>query len=584
MQGPTLPISEEIHATKYRLPDESFEQCVYRLAGTLRDGNDHWRAIKEIFGDMRFLPGGRVQNAIGSPRTTTAFNCFVSGLIEDSMPSIMQRATEASETMRRGGGIGYDFSRLRPRGELISTLGSRASGPVSFMDIFDAICKTISSAGHRRGAQMGVMRIDHPDIEQFIQVKQRKGALEGFNISIGVTDEFMECLKAGEPFQLRWNGKTYSKVDPQALWDMIMRSTWDYAEPGVLFIDTINRMNNLYYCETIEATNPCGEQPLPPYGACLLGSFNLVKYLDIDWSVKGRSFNWPRFEADVFHIVRAMDKVVDSTVYPLETQEAEAKAKRRMGLGITGLANAGEILGYPYGSEDFLDFTERVLNRLANYAYQASTEIAREKGVFPAYREHEYLRGKFIEKLDEDTRSAIARYGIRNSHLTSLAPTGTISITADNVSSSIEPPFRLTYDRTIEAWDGPQTEEVTDYAYRVFGIKGRTAADLTANQHLAVIAAAQQWVDSAVSKTCNVGKEVPFDEFRTLYSRAWELGCKGLTTYRDAGKRKGVLAAKDTTEEQRPIALNGGGTNPEVVIAGVEACRFDPDTGRRTCE
>lgn len=577
MQGPTLPISEEVHASKYRLPDESFEQCVYRLAGTLRDGNDHWRAIKDIFGDMRFLPGGRVQNAIGSPRSTTAFNCFVSGTIEDSMGSIMTRATEASETMRRGGGVGYDFSRLRPRGELISTLGSRSSGPVSFMNIYDAVCQTISSAGHRRGAQMGVMRIDHPDIEQFIMAKQRKGVLEGFNVSIGVTDEFMRCLEAGEKFPLRWGGKTYTEVDPQALWDMIMRSTWDYAEPGVLFLDTINYYNNLYYCETIEATNPCGEQPLPPNGACLLGSFNLVKYLSPATEFShGYRFNSSRFEADVFHIVRAMDNVIDRTVYPLPAQEKEAKAKRRMGLGVTGLANAGEILGMSYGSPEFLTFTDEMLQRLANYAYQASTELAREKGAFPAYDPKFYLDSNFVRRLDDATLALIDRHGIRNSHLTSIAPTGTISITADNVSSGIEPPFRLSYERTMQAWDGPTVEEVSDYAYRVHGVKGRTANELSANEHLSVIAAAQKWVDSAVSKTCNVGANVSFDEFRDLYHNAWKLGCKGLTTFRDNGKRKGILKAKEKDDNSFEKALD------EAIK--VQACTYDPATGTRTCD
>lgn len=569
MQGPTLPIAEETHASKYRLPEESFEQCVYRIAGALRDGNDHWRAIKDIFGDMRFLPGGRVQNAVGSPRTTTAFNCFVSGVIDDSMNSIMARAAEASETMRRGGGVGYDFSRLRPRGDLISTLGSRSSGPVSFMGIFDAICQTISSAGHRRGAQMGVMRIDHPDIEQFIAVKQRQGMLEGFNVSVGVTDEFIGCLLEGKEFALRWGGKVYSHVDPKALWDTIMRSTWDYAEPGVLFIDTINRMNNLAYCETIEATNPCGEQPLPPNGACLLGSFNLTKYITHN-TIEGYEFNWSRFEADIYHVVRAMDNVIDRTIYPLPEQELEAKSKRRMGLGVTGLANVGEIFGYPYGSEEFISFTDGVLQKLTNYAYLASTELAHEKGKFPMF-EARYLDSNFVQRLDNNTISAIEAHGIRNSHLTSIAPTGTISITADNVSSGIEPPFRLTYERTIQSWDGPTTEEVTDYAYRVFGVKGRTADELTAAEHLSVVAAAQKWVDSAVSKTCNVGPNVSFDEFSKLYLDAWTMGCKGLTTFRANGKRKGILIDKQNKDKNKNQNTN-------------TACTFDPETGKRTCD
>lgn len=585
MHGPPTLFAEEIHANKYRLPEESFEQCIYRIAGTLRDSESHWRSLKDILMDQRFLPGGRIQNAIGSPRQTTAFNCSVSLPIEDSMASIMLRATEAAEIMRRGCGIGYDFSRLRPRGDLISTLGSRSSGPVSFMNIFDSICGTISSAGHRRGAQMATLRVDHPDIEIFVRAKQNNYALRGFNISIGVTDEFMNHLQSGEKFPLRWGGKVYSHVDTCALWDEVMRSTWDYAEPGVQFLDTINRFNNLYYCEEIETTNPCAEQPLPPGGMCLLGSFNLVKYL-IPQNGSGFGFNWSRFEADIFHIVRAMDNVTDRTIYPLPAQETEAKSKRRMGLGVTGLANAGEVLGYPYGSSAFLDFTDELLRKLANWAYQASVELAREKGSFSLFDKEKYLAGNFIRKLDDATLAMIDRHGIRNSHLTSIAPTGTISLAAGNVSSGIEPPFRLSYERTIQNWDGPSVEEVTDYAYRVYGVKGRTANELTAEEHLAVLATAQKWVDSSVSKTTNVGKNVSFDEFRGLYTRAWELGCKGLTTFRDDGKRKGILKATETKGVDHTQNLSAQNLNVQSLSGAttVIACTYDATTGMRTCD
>lgn len=572
MYGPPTPFAEEIHATKYRSDGETFEQCVYRIAGTLKDSNDHWRALKDVLMDMRFLPGGRIQNAIGSPRKTTAFNCSVSMPIEDSMTSIMQRAAEAAEIMRRGCGIGYDFSRLRPRGELISTLGSRSSGPVSFMNIFDSVCNTISSAGHRRGAQMATLRVDHPDIELFVRAKQNTTALQGFNISVGVTDEFMECLQSGDKFSLRWGGKVFSEVDPQALWDEIMRANWDYAEPGVQYLDTINWMNNLYYCENIETTNPCAEQPLPPGGMCLLGSFNLVKYIRATNDYY--TFDWSRFETDVFTVVRAMDMVIDKTIYPLPAQELEAKAKRRMGLGVTGLANTGEVLGYPYASAEFISFTDELLQKLANWAYQASAELAREKGAFPLFDKERYLAGNFIRGLDDATQALIDRHGIRNSHLTSIAPTGTISLSAGNVSSGIEPPFRLTYERTVQTWDGPNTEEVSDYAYRVYGVKGRTSNELTAKEHLAVVATVQGRVDSAVSKTVNVGRDVTFDKFRDLYADAWALGCKGLTTFREDGKRKGVLKAKDDkpTEDTHKDEQK------------VEACTFDPETGKRTCD
>ena len=383
--GMVVPISDEIDSIKYRQSGEDFYGKVVRIAGALKDSPDHFESFKDALRHMRFLPAGRVQNAIGATRQTTAFNCFVSGAIDDSMDSIMGRATEAAETMRRGGGIGYDFSRLRPRGNRIKSLDSKASGAVSFMQIYDAVCQTIASSGHRRGAQMGVLRVDHPDIEQFITAKNDGTSLTGFNISVGVTDDFMQCLEEKKPFKLRFEGETYDEIDPVALWDIIMRSTWDWAEPGVLFIDTINRMNNLHYCETIEATNPCGEQPLPPYGACLLGSFNLTKY------VGAGAFDFGLFTGDINNVVRAMDNIIDRTIYPLKEQEQEAKNKRRMGLGVTGLANAGEMCGKPYASQEFIEFSREIFKVLRDYSYAASSDLAAEKGSFPLYDEYQYL-------------------------------------------------------------------------------------------------------------------------------------------------------------------------------------------------
>ena len=355
--------------------------------------------------------------------------------------------------MRMGGGIGYDFSTLRPKGDLIVKLQSRSSGPISFMEIFDAVCRCTSSSGHRRGAQMGVLRIDHPDIFDFVRAKQNETFLKGFNISIAVTDEFMECKRDGKPFQLKFGGRVYREVDTNELWDAVMRSTWDWAEPGVLFIDTINRMNNLHYCETIAATNPCGEQPLPPFGACLLGSFNLVRYVSKD--MHGWRFDWDRLARDIAPVVRAMDNVVDRARYPLPQQEHEAKSKRRMGLGVTGLANAGEALGLPYGSKGFLDFTRRVLTLVRDESYRASARLAQEKGAFPLYS-NEYLDSKFVRTLPEDIQGLIEFYGIRNSHLTSIAPTGTISLCADNISSGLEPVFSYGMERTVIEFEGPR--------------------------------------------------------------------------------------------------------------------------------
>jgi ribonucleoside-diphosphate reductase alpha chain len=411
---------------------------------------------------------------------------------------------------------------------------------------------------------MGVLRIDHPDIEQFITAKHNSDKLTGFNVSVGVTDEFMRHLESKEPFSLRYDGKVYKEVDPVALWDMIMRSTWDWAEPGVLFIDTINRMNNLWYCETIEATNPCGEQPLPPYGACLLGSFNLPKYVDME----RQAFNEDLFVADIRTTVRAMDNVIDRTIYPLPAQEEEAKNKRRMGLGVTGLANAGEMLNLPYASPEFMDFAETVLRMLRDTTYDTSADLAIEKGPFPLFDSHKYPQGEFINSLPTSIQDKISATGIRNSHLTSIAPTGTISLTADNVSSGIEPPFSLYYDRTIQQFDGHQIERVSDYAY-MQGVSGLTANEITEEEHLSVLALASQFVDSAVSKTCNVGDDVSYDDFKKLYVNAWMEGCKGITTFRAAGKRYGILnEVKPAENDNEPKA---------------EACFIDPMTGQKEC-
>jgi ribonucleoside-diphosphate reductase alpha chain len=556
--GMKTSLAQEIDIGKYRQTGEDFYGKIVRIAGALKDTPDHFEAFKDTLRHMRFLPAGRVQNAMGAARQTTAFNCFVSGKIEDSMDSIMGRATEAAETMRRGGGIGYDFSNLRPRGDRIKSLDSKASGAVSFMQIYDAVCQTIASSGHRRGAQMGVLRVDHPDIEQFITAKNNGTALTGFNISVGITDEFMKCLEKKEPFPLKFDGTVHEEVDPIALWDMIMRSTWDWAEPGVLFLDTINRMNNLYYCETIEATNPCGEQPLPAYGACLLGSFNLPKY------VHNKSFDFGLFTGDISNVVRAMDNVVDRTIYPLPEQKQEALNKRRMGLGITGLANAAEMCDMPYASKKFMKFATEVLTTLRDYTYAASSTLAQEKGSFPLYDSHKYTSGEFFKTLSPWVQDQIKEHGIRNSHLTSIAPTGTISLTADNVSSGIEPPFSLFYDRTIQEFDGHQIQRVEDYAYSQ-GVSGRTANEISAEEHLSVLALVSKYIDSSVSKTCNVGNDVDYDQFKDLYYNAWKQGCKGITTFRAEGKRYGIL--NEVKEEVQ-----------------AEACFIDPMTGQKTCE
>ena len=565
--GPQIQACDDLHAQKYRLPNESFNEACARQAGSMADDDEHRSTFKNILLNQRYMPAGRVQAAMGSPKNVTAYNCFVSGTIEDSMDSIMDKAKEASETMRRGGGIGYDFSRIRPRNDRIVSLDSSASGPVSFMDIFDSVCNTIVSAGHRRGAMMGVLRVDHPDIEEFIRAKKDSTTLTNFNVSVGVTDEFMDCVAKDKMFDLQFDGRVYNTVNAKALWDEIMRNNWDWAEPGILFIDRINDDNNLYYAETIEATNPCGEQPLPPYGACLLGSFNLVKYMEkANQHKEYYTFNYLQFKMDIPHVVRAMDNVIDRTQYPLVQQETEAKDKRRMGLGITGLANILTLMGIRYGSPEAVKITRKITKTLMCGTYETSALLAKEKGAFPLYTE-EYLDSKFIQRLPLDIQDLIKRYGIRNSHLTSIAPTGTISFTADNISSGVEPVFSNQLDRTVQTEQGPIIVPLKDYVYNTYNIRNVEADDLSTDAHIDMQIAVQPFVDSAVSKTINVSEKVKFEEFKEIYMKAWKGKLKGCTTFRLAGKRYGILNKVEPLEEP---------------IEGA-ACFIDPTTGNKEC-
>lgn len=550
---------------KYRLTGESFEDCCFRISSTLSDNDEHRRALSDILLDMRFLPAGRVQAAIGAPLKVTPWNCFVSGTIADDFEDIMQKATEAGKTMRLGGGIGYDFSTLRPRGSNIKSLNSSSSGPVSFMSIFDSLCGTISSAGHRRGAQMGVLRVDHPDIEEFVCAKRNSHNLTRFNISVGVTDPFMKAVKEGTDFNLKFRGKVVKTIDARALWEMIMRSTWDFAEPGVLFIDRINKMNNLWYCEQLAATNPCGEQPLPPYGACLLGSFNMVKY------ITQTGFNSEQFKTDIKAVVQAMDNIIDIGIYPLPQQEEEGKSKRRMGLGVTGMANALEHMDFPYGGPKYIQAQDWILEMLRDTAYLASIDLAKEKGPFPLY-DPRFLEGKFVKSLPKETQELLSRHGQRNSHILSIAPTGTISLAADNISSGIEPVFTHEYIRTIQTEEGVRHEEVTDYAFREWGVRGRTANELTVEEHVGVLTAAQRYVDSACSKTCNVGPDVSWDRFKGAYMLAYDGGAKGITTFRVTGKRMGILNAKEAETKEYIDDEDE-----------VQVCKIDETTGQPTC-
>ena len=591
--GPKLAYSDQIHAEKYRLPSETFRDAVGRVSHALTSDDDgaDYHAFRDILLHMRFMPAGRVQAAMGSPKAVTPYNCYVSGTIPDSFvdrdnaecSSIMHRAEQAAATMRMGGGIGYDFSTLRPDGALIEKLKSRSGGPLGFMPIFNEVCKVTSSAGNRRGAQMGVLRIDHPDVLKFIHSKHNADRLTGFNISLAITDEFMEALAAGRTFRTRFDGRTYNELDATETWEALMRSTWDWAEPGVLFIDRINSMNNLWYCEEIAATNPCGEQPLPPFGACLLGSFNVVQYLSKDQ--EGRyHFDWDQLEADVPHVVRAMDNVVDRSLYPLIEQAAEARSKRRMGLGVTGLANALEAMGHEYGSIGFVGFEARLLAFIARHCYVASAKLAEEKGAFPLYDER-YLQGKFVRSLDADVQELISRHGIRNSHLTSIAPTGTISLAADNVSSSIEPVYRYHQERTVLMDAGRQTVDLYDYGFANLKVRGRRTSmgEVTARQHVDVLVTAQRHVDSAVSKTVNCDGSMPWEDFKNVYQSAYELGAKGCTTFNKDGKRAGLFREH---HEDRDMPFPGENTLAMTGVVGDvgASCDFDPATGRRSCE
>lgn len=911
MHGPQTTYADAIHSEKYRLPGETFRDAMSRVASALQDSSEHYYAFRDTLLDMRFMPAGRVQAAMGSPKNVTAQNCYASGTIPDSFvdrdnpeqSSIMHRAEQAASTMRMGGGIGYDFSTLRPAGALIQKLQSRSSGPLGFMPIFNEVCKATSSAGNRRGAQMGVLRVDHPDVHAFIAAKHNSTALTGFNISVAVTDDFMDALAAKRPFDLRFGGQVYSTVDPAELWEMLMRSTWDWAEPGVLFIDTINRMNNLWYCETIAATNPCvpagtpiltrngwqaidelvgasvevwngeewscvvpkvtghnqklvtvylsdgrtlrctpahrflladgrrlpasdleigdkllkhswpviesgsdndmayqqgffsgdgwfdsrgrayvglygekkalvdefagatisreyaitggyegtdltqtriyasmcagrmlpkefvpdtswsvasrlewlaglmdadgcavpsynsvvvqisskdrdflsnvqlmlntlgvastlttmkecwrlgvsannlqrltdlglhlrrldvsgnnpqrdasrfvsvvavvddgdvadvvycfteekrhagcfngvltgqcGEQPLPPFGACLLGSFNLVRYLS--QQPDGWAFDWDHLHADIPHVVRAMDNVVDRAIYPLPEQRQEALNKRRMGLGVTGLANAAEAMGMPYGSASFLEWQDKLLAFITHHTYWASVDLAKEKGAFPLFDADRYCAGQFVRTLDSDLQAAIRRYGIRNSHLTSIAPTGTISLAADNVSSSIEPVYRWHQERTVLMDSGKQTIDLYDYGFAKLGVRGRRTSmgEVSAAEHVAVLTTAQRHVDSAVSKTVNCDRSMPWDAFKGIYLAAYEAGAKGCTTFNKDGKRAGLF--RETPEPvdlpfpgDNALAMQGVvGADAGLTADGGLSCEFDPATGRRSCE
>jgi ribonucleoside-diphosphate reductase alpha chain len=600
-------ISEEVLIEKYSKGEEkSILDVNLRVARALAkaESPEHqkqWEAKFLHALQNGFLPAGRIQSAAGTDLAATLINCFVQPVgdsiahTEDGHPGIYTALTEAAETMRRGGGVGYDFSRIRPRGAWVGSTQSSASGPVSYMRVFDRSCETVESAGARRGAQMGVLRCDHPDIEEFIHAKDA-GDLKNFNISVGVTDAFMDAVqkngeftlthraepgsdqKANGAYQLADTGVwVYRKLQARELWDQIMRSTYDHAEPGVLFLDHINRDNNLSYCETIASTNPCAEQPLPPYGCCCLGSIDLTRFIDQPFEKKAR-FDKVAFAEVARVATRMLDNVLDVTVWPLPQQQEEARSKRRVGLGFTGLGDALIMLNLRYDTQAARDMAKEISELMRDTAYEASVELARERGAFPLFNADLYLSAQtFASRLPPALKDRIKAHGLRNSHLLSIAPTGTISLAfADNASNGIEPAFSWSYTRKKRMVDGSFKEyAVEDHAWRLYRhLHGEatpltpafvTALEMSAQAHEAMVAAVAPFIDTAISKTVNVPADYPYADFQHLYMEAWQSGLKGLATYRPNSVLGSVLSLTPSTAATAP-SLHIDGANQRLAL------------------
>jgi ribonucleoside-diphosphate reductase alpha chain len=597
---PAQPISADVLLEKYAKDGETSIADVHRrvaraLASVEKPAERAaWEARFAQALHSGFIPAGRIQSAAGTELSATLINCFVQPVgdsitqDDEGHPGIYTALAEAAETMRRGGGVGYDFSRIRPRGAWVGSTRSSASGPVSYMHVFDRSCETVESAGSRRGAQMGVLRCDHPDVEEFIHAKDQ-GALKNFNLSVGVTDAFMQAVQEGGEVELvhraepgpaqkaagayqRGDGLwVYRRVAARALWDQIMRSTYDHAEPGVLFLDAINRDNNLAYCESIAASNPCGEQPLPAYGCCCLGSIDLTRFVREPFET-GARFDDAGFATLVRTAVRMLDNVLDLTPWPLPQQQQEARRKRRVGLGFTGLGDALIMLGLRYDTLAAREQAARIAELLRDAAYDASADLAAERGAFPLFNaDLLFAGGRFASRLPAPLREKIRRQGLRNSHLVSIAPTGTISLAfADNASNGIEPPFSWTYTRKKRQADGSTREyQVEDHAWRLWRhLKGAdaplpaafvTALEMSAQDHAAMVAAVAPYVDSAISKTVNVPEDYPYEQFQDLYLQAWAGGAKGLATYRPNSVLGSVLSV--TPQPATPMRIEAAGSD-----------------------
>lgn len=569
MSNLPIPISEQIWTMKYRLKtadgvplEQSVEETWWRVAQALAAPEaepELWaRRFHGALSGYRFLPAGRVMAGAGTDWKVSLFSSFVMGTIPDTMEGIWQRQAEAALTMQQGGGIGQDFSTIRPKGATVHGVGAGAVGPLVFMDSWDAMCRTIVSAGSRRGAMMATLRCDHPDIEAFIAAKSDPARLRQFNLSVLVTDAFMAAVKAAQPWDLVYGGKVWKTIPARELWAQIMRATYDYAEPGVIFIDRINQANNLRYAETISATNPCGEQPLPPNGACLLGAVNLAALVRRPFS-EDAQIDAGELDRLVYLAVRMMDNALDVSALPLAAQRAEVAAKRRIGLGITGLADALVMLGLRYGSAEAVCQTGRWMEAVQQAAYRCSINLAREKGAFPAFEREPHLEGEHVRALPAELRAGIARYGLRNAVLMSLAPTGTTSLFAGNISSGIEPIFATSFTRKVLQPDGSTLEEeVVDHAVRIWRERtGRremppglvTAQELAPLEHVKMQAMAQRYTDGSISKTINCPEDISFEAFEEVYHAAFDQGCKGCTTYRPNPVTGSVLSVSEPAQE-----------------------------------